>query len=172
MLVAVLEGADDFVYRVLFLLHILAVIVGYGGVILNSFYGAQSRARRGEGGLAISEANLVVSSVAEKFIWAVPVFGILLVVKSDGVYHLDDTWVIVSMILYAAGVGIGQAVLTPTRKRMIALQRALSTTTPSKGAPPQMMDMPALARRMRVFGMVTRVLLVSILVLMIWKPGM
>jgi uncharacterized membrane protein len=172
MIVAVLEVADDFVYRLLFLLHILAVIVGYGGVVLNSLYGAQARKRRGDGSLAISEANLAVSAVAEKFIWAVPVLGILLVARSDGVYQLDDGWIVASIVLYVGGVAVGQTVLTPTRKRMIVLQREMAGGAPPEGhPPPQLTELRTLGQRMRAFGTVNRVLLVAILFLMIWKPG-
>ena len=61
------------------MLHILSAIVGLGAVMLNGIYAAQGQKRPGPPGRAISEANFAVSQVAEKVIYLIPVFGILLV---------------------------------------------------------------------------------------------
>jgi len=78
-------GVGSTAYKIVFMLHILSIIVGFGGVMLNGVYGAEAKKRKGAGGVAIGEANVHVSEIAEKVIMSVPVWGILLVLMSDGV---------------------------------------------------------------------------------------
>ena len=71
-------GIDSGTYKLFLVLHILSAIIGFGAVFLNAIYGQQARARKGREGLAISQANFLVSSIGMYFIYAVFVFGILL----------------------------------------------------------------------------------------------
>ena len=50
----------DGTYDFFLLLHLVAVVVGFGGVLLNGLYGAEAKKRPGPGGLAIAEANLLM----------------------------------------------------------------------------------------------------------------
>ena len=58
--------------------------------MLNGLYAAQAQKRPGPAGRAVSEANFAVSSIAEKVIYLVPVFGILLVLASDGAIEFSQ----------------------------------------------------------------------------------
>src|SRR5690349_20257783 len=94
---AVFRG--DFLYDFLLWLHILCAIVGFGGVLLNALYGNEAKKRPGPGGLAISEANYKVSGIAEYFIYAVFLFGILLVfVGNEPVETLGELWVSAAIV--------------------------------------------------------------------------
>ncbi|MBK5289625.1 MAG: hypothetical protein JJE46_14275 [Acidimicrobiia bacterium] len=79
MTLAIQTGTTSNLYRVFLLLHLLAAIVGFGAVMLNGIYGAKSQQRPGPEGRAVSEVNFQVSEIAEYFIYAVPVFGFLMV---------------------------------------------------------------------------------------------
>ena len=81
--------------------HILAVIVGFGGVVLGPVYGLLSKKRKGAEGLAIAEAAHFVGGIAEKFIMAVPVFGILMVLISKDVWKFDLTWIWLAIVFYS-----------------------------------------------------------------------
>ena len=72
-------GLDGTLYKTLLVLHIMAAIVGFGAVFLNGLYAAETKKRQGPSGRAVLEANIAVSTVAEKLIYAVPLLGILLV---------------------------------------------------------------------------------------------
>jgi uncharacterized membrane protein len=163
----------DFGYDLLLLLHILGSIVGFGGVTLNGLYGAQARKRPGPGGLAIGEANLAVTDVAEYVIYTVPVTGIALVLVNDG-WDFDQTWIWLSIVLYAVALGISHGSQLPASRRMNALARELVASGPpaeGAGPPPQAIEMQALGKRLGIGGAVLNLFLVAILVLMIWKPG-
>lgn len=173
-------GITSGVYRFVLLLHVLAAIVGLGGVTLNALYGAQAAKRRGVGATAISEANYAVSvGVAEKIIYSIPVFGILLVLLSDDAWSFGDTWVWLSLVLFGVALVISHSVLIPGHRQLNEALRALesvSATGPAAtgaagGPPPQVAQIEAITKRMAAVGPVLHVLLVVLLVLMIWKPG-
>jgi uncharacterized membrane protein len=167
---------DDTPYRVVLLLHVLSAIVGFGTVFLNALYGRAAERRKGTEGLAIAETTYDVSQVATYFIYAVPIFGILLVLMSDEVIEFSEAWISLSFLLYLAGLGLSHGALRPNLRRMHALMRELVTSTPPPGAtaggrPPQVDE---LERRGRTVGIVSTLLnldLVILLYLMIWKPG-
>jgi hypothetical protein len=167
------DGLD----KVLLLLHILCVVVGIGGVMLNGVYGIQAKNRPGPGGLAITEANEAVSHIAEYFIYGIPVFGILLILRIDG-YEFSQTWVWLAMVLYVVAIGISHGVMFPTVKKMVALQRELvAMGPPPEGAPagrppPQVAQLEEHGKKLGTFGPVLNLLAVAIIVLMIWKPGL
>jgi hypothetical protein len=76
-------GSNDTIYGIVLLLHVLAAIVGFGGVQLNGLYAQQAQQRPGPGGVAINQAVLKVSKFAEIFIYLTFVFGVVLVLLSD-----------------------------------------------------------------------------------------
>ena len=171
-------GIDSTGYKIVLTLHILCAIVGFGTVILNGLYGREAKRRPGPGGLAISEANLFVSRVAEYFIYAVFVFGIALVLMSDKAWKFDQTWIWLAMGLYIIGIGVSHGVLFPNAKRMHDLAAELVAAGPPPAdaplgpPPPQVEEM---ARREKTLGAAStflHVLLVVIIGLMIWKPGL
>lgn len=167
---AAATGLDGSLYRVLLLLHIVAAIVGFGGVLLNGVYAAQSQQRPGPAGRAVSEANYAVSMIAEKFIYAVPVLGLLMLWASDGAYSLGTTWVWLSLAIYVAALGVSHSVLLPGHRRLNALLLELEQAVPAGGPPPQVAQIEGLGKRMAATSVVLHLSLVVILVLMVWKP--
>lgn len=164
-------GVGSDLYNVVLLLHILAAIVGFGGVILNGLYAAEGQKRPGPGGLAIAEANYKVSvSVAEKFIYAVPLLGIALVLLGE--WSWGDTWVWLSLVVYVLALGLSHSMVIPNARRINGLlAEMVSAGPPAGGPPPQVAQIAALGKRIGAASMVLDLALVAILVLMIWKPA-
>lgn len=172
MLTFAVHAGGSGLYKVVLLLHILAAIVGFGGVLLNGVYATMAKANPGPEGAAITRANFHVTSVwAERSIYGVFVFGLLLVPLSDGAIGFGDTWVWTSMALYVVGIGVAHAVLLPSGRRMVELSAAAAQADPSAGPPPQVGEMERLGKRLGAASGVNHLLLVVILGLMIWKPG-
>lgn len=166
-------GINSGVFKFVLVLHILASIIGFGAVYLNGLYGAQIKARKGVQGLAIAEANFRVSRVAQFFIYAVFVFGILLVLLSDSAFKFSSPFVWMSTVLYVIGIGISHGLLVPTAERMLSLQRELVAMGPpgaAGGPPPQVLELGKLGARVGIYGTVLDLLLVVILFLMVWRP--
>jgi uncharacterized membrane protein len=169
-------GITSTAYKIVLLLHILCAIVGFGTVILNGLYGAQAKRRPGPGGLAIQEANLFVSHIAEFFIYAVFILGIGLVSMSDDAWKFSQTWIWLAMILYIVGIGVSHGVLFPNAKKMRDLSAELVAAGPPPagtppGPPPQVAEMERRGKTLGAASTFLHLLLVAILVLMIWKPG-
>lgn len=163
-------------YKIVLLLHIVCAIVGFGGVILNGIYGAQAKKRPGPGGLAIQEANLFVSQIAEYFIYAVFVFGIGLVLMSDDAWKFSQTWVWLAIALYVVGIAVSHGILFPNAKKMRDLAAELVAAGPPPadappGPPPQVAEMERRGKTLGAASTFLHLLLVVIIVLMIWKPG-
>jgi hypothetical protein len=165
-------GTTSGIYKALVVLHILSAIVGIGGVMLNGLYAAQAQKRPGPAGRAVSEANFAVSDIAEKVIYLVPVFGILLVLASDGAIEFSNTFVWLSLVLFIGALGVAHSILIPGHRKINALLLEMEQDAPPAGGPPpQVAQIQALGKRQAAAGATLDVVLTVILILMIWKPG-
>ena len=151
---------DFDLYMLLKIVHIVTVVVGIGTVTLNGLYGAKAKAAGPNGGAAIGQANFDVSMVAEYFIYAIPVTGILMMVVED-YWEWSQTWVWLSIVLYIAALGISHAVQIPSGRRMNELM--------AQGPPNA--ETEALEKKLAGGGTALNLLAVAIIVLMVWKPG-
>ena len=165
-------GSDA--YKIVLALHILCAIVGFGAVFLNGLYGQQAKSRKGAEGLAIAEANELVSKVGEYFIYAVFILGIALVLIGDPVHKFGQTWVWLAMTLYVVGIGISHGLLLPRVRRLMALANELNQSGPpaaGSGPPPQVIEMETVGKQVGIYGASLNLLLVVILTLMVFKPN-
>jgi hypothetical protein len=159
-------------YKFWLLCHILTAIVGLGAVMLNGLYAAQAQKRPGPPGRAIAEANFAVSKIAEYFIYAIFVFGVILVLASHELFKFSQTWVWLAMLLYIVAMGISHGVMTPGTKRVLALLNEMEQgPPPAGGPPPQAAALEATGKKLAAGGMALNLIVVAILILMIWKPG-
>ena len=161
-------------YKLLLVCHLMAAIVGFGAVYLNGIYGAESKKRQGPTGLAVLQANKRVSLVAEKVIYTVPVFGILLVLASDKALKFSQTWIWLAFVLFVIGIGVSHGVMIPAVNKMEAAAEELNAMGPppagAAGPPPQVAVMEELGKRLAIGGTFLDILLVVIVALMVWKP--
>jgi len=164
MLAAYFDGPFKFVL----LLHLLTVIVGFGGVMLNALYVRQAQRRPGADGLAVLEANFAVSSVAEKVIYAVPILGLALIGMSDKLYKFSQTWVWLSLLLFIVGVGIVHGLVIPAEKKTMALLRRQVDGDADPSIPT---ELESLGKKRDIGGMTLSLILVVIVYLMVWRPG-
>lgn len=147
-------------YELLKIIHIVTVVVGIGTVTLNGLYGAKAKAAGPNGGLAIGRANFEVSMVAEYFIYAIPVTGILMMLTED-FWEWSQTWVWLSIVLYVVALGVSHSIQIPSSKRMNELMAA---------GPPNA-ETAALEKKLAMGGTILNLLAVAIIVLMVSKPG-
>jgi hypothetical protein len=146
------------IYKLFVVLHILAVVVGIGATMLNGVYAAKARQAGGPGAGAIMKANFEVTTLAEKVIYLIPVFGILAVLASHDLWDFSDTWIWLSLVLYVVALGIAHGVMMPNGKKMLA-----GPSGPEEAA--------AIGKRLATGGMALNLLVVVLIALMVWKPG-
>ncbi len=167
-------GPDSGVYKVVLVLHLMAAIVGFGGLALNGFYGALAAARRNRDGAAIGVAVDKGYAFSEWPIYAVPVLGIVLVLMSEDVFAFSQMWISLSLFLYIVAIGVLHGLHLPTVRRINRLLAELADVGPGAaggGAPPQVAELDRLGARAGAVGGVLNLLAVVIVVLMVFKPG-
>jgi hypothetical protein len=173
MLATVGSGAYHFVL----VLHITAAIVGFGAVTLNAIYAQEIQKRQGPEGLAVFDANERVANIGEMFIYAVALFGIILVMMSDDYHSFGDTWVWLAILVYAAAITIVRGIHFPNLRRMRVLMGELVAMgpppagAPAGARPPQVAELEERGKRAAIFGTLLNLMLVTIIFLMIYKPG-
>lgn len=157
-------GVGTNLYDLVLVLHILAVIIGFGGMFIAGFYGAEGAKRQGAEGLAIQETTMKVTSLAPTMaVYTVPILGILLILLSDDVWQFSDMWISLSFLLYIAIIVLAVTVQVPNIRRMIALR------TGAEGV--QATEVEKRAKTAAAVGGALNLLWIAILVLMVFKPG-
>ena len=164
-------GIDSPAYITVVVLHIICVVVGFGGVILNGVYAARAQKLAPAEGLAVMEVNSFVSiKVAEIFVYLVPIFGFAAVGLSDKVYRVSTLWVWLSLVIYVVSLGISHGLLIPRVKKMLALQRDLVATPPAGPADERIATVAGTGKQIGMFSTILNLAFVVIIVLMVWKP--
>ena len=157
-------GVDTDLYNLVLVLHILAVIIGFGGTFIAGFYGRESENRSGREGLAIAETTLKVTGLAPTMaVYTVPILGILLILLSDDTWKFSEAWISLSLLLYIVLVALAVTVQVPAIRRMVAMRSG------AEGA--QSMDVQRLTKKVAMVGGIVNLLWVVVLFLMVFKPG-
>lgn len=168
-------GIESTAYKIVFVLHLMSVIVGFGAVYLNGVYGTRAKSAGGPVGLGIAQANAQASKIAEYVIYTVPLWGIALVAMSDKQWEFSQAWIGIAFLLYIVGLGVSHGVLIRNEKKMEALMEELVGAGAPAGAaggpPPQVAQLEALGKQQAMAGAFLNVLVVVIVALMVFKPG-
>lgn len=180
-------GVDSGAYDAVVVLHVMCVIIGFGGVFLNGIYGAESKRRGGREGLAVFEATERVGKIAEGFILAVPVFGIALILMSHHQWSFSQAWVSASLAIYAVALTLSFGFHLPNLRRMGALMHELVVMSepvpvavgggsmaagePAGGPPAQAIELQRRGQLAGMYGATLNLAIISVVILMIWKPG-
>ena len=166
----ILAGITEGPYRVVLLLHILCAIVGLGGVMLNGIYAVASRKAIGRGALPLVQANAKATKIAEFFIYAVPLLGFALIGMSDDAWGFDQTWIWLSIIVYALALAISLGLLLPSARQYERLVAQIENAGAAPAADVEA-TLDAILKKQAALGSSLHVITVVILYLMIWKPG-
>lgn len=158
-------------YKFFLTLHILAVVVGIGSNTLNGVYAAKAKKLGGAAQGAVMRVNFDVSMLAEKIVYLIPIFGFILMAIPQSGQHpwkFGQTWIWLSLVLYVVAIGIVHGVMVPGAKRLQALGQKLAG---GEGAPQDGAEVVGTEQRVAIGVMVLNLLLVVLIALMIWKPG-
>ena len=166
-------GATGTAYRIVFILHILTIVFGFGPLVLGGLYDSLSAKRGRQHAAAVGEVHFAVSQVAEKIVYFVFITGVALVAMSDDAWAMGDLWVSLSMLSYIVGIGISHGMLVPNERRLNVLRRELAELDGQQisGQPEQEVELADRTKRAAAMGAVLDLLLVFIIYLMVFKPG-
>ena len=155
-------GGD--LYNLVLVLHILAAIMGFGGMFIAGFYGNESRRLPADEGLVVAQATLKVSGqVPTVAVCAVPILGILLILMSEDAIKFSAMWVSLSFLLYIVLMGLATGIQVPTIRKMVAMRAGADGATS--------FEMQRMGKKVATISAVVNVLWVVILILMVFKPG-
>lgn len=143
------------VYKVLLLLHLASVVVGFGPYFLNGLLGRSAAKESPEGGRAITTASLQVSTVSQYAIYGVFIFGAGLIGSSNKNVTFTQVWVPISVVLWIATVGVLHGLILPAQRKLRDASGDRASLTQTLSA---------------AFGVMNLIVVVA-LVLMVWEPG-
>ncbi|MDA3039614.1 MAG: DUF2269 family protein [Actinomycetota bacterium] len=153
------------IYRILLLLHIAASIVGFGGVIAHGAYNARAfRAKAGEAAVLL-RTTATVTNIAHYSIYAVLVFGILLISASSGDVSFSEPWISAGFLLWFLLVGAAHGLVRPAVRGLTERAEAL----PADALLSDDAAATAAAKKLALGGAATQLLLAAALVVMIWR---
>lgn len=161
-MIATVTGPAGWAYLLFLTLHILCAIVGFGGVMLNGIWGSTLSKTQGEAAGVLAVTLEKVSKIAEMFILAVVVFGVIVVLLSDGAHSWSSPWLWVSIVLYLAALGLSFGVLAPASRELVALAEAGNEPSAQR---------TALEKKVAAVSGVLHLSLVVILLLMVFGPS-
>lgn len=119
-------GVDSTGYEILLILHILAVVIGFGGLFFQGVLLRRARRRTAGESLALVDAAQAMSySWAVWFVLVVPLFGIGLVASSRGTWSFQQGWVGSGLLLWVIAAGILTGMLRPNQIRIQELLAGL-----------------------------------------------
>jgi MFS family permease len=170
-------GMDTSLYKLVYLLHLGSVIVGFGSAIATSFLAARARdLPPGEGRVLVRAANQVGKALTTGPVVAAGLFGLLLVIMAgENVYKFSQTWISIAFLLWFGVVAVLIFLLAPNARAMDALGTRLEAgeTTASKtgGPPKEVAELAERGKKAAAFTGIVHLLWLLLLIDMIWKPG-
>jgi uncharacterized membrane protein len=154
-------------YELWLFLHVLGAIAAFGFGFYSPIYGMATRREPEHLNWFLRASARVSRGILIPVAISMAVTGTLLVASTGGMRRFEELWLMVSLLLYVIALGIILIGQRPITSRVIAL----TATPPSAGAPPGVSaELPALVRKLQVYGMVVLALVIVIVALMVWKP--
>jgi len=156
------------VFPYLLFLHIVGAIAGFGPSFTFPIIGAMGGAEREHGNFATRVSETISGRLIYPIGITLPITGALMIL----VLGLDLTaksnwWLDVAIVLYVIAYGFSFFSQRKTVERVIELTSA--PPPPGASGPPP--ELPGLIKRIQRGGMMLTVLLLSIIFLMVVKPG-
>jgi uncharacterized membrane protein len=148
-------------------LHILAAILAFGTAMLAfPFIGAFAEKDPSHLNFALRLNYALGRKGVTPLALTTFALGIVLVVMGDWDLR-ENEWLVISIVLFLITVVDAQLITLPTVGRLAQL------TEPRADAavPDQSQEIARLARKVRIGGTLSALLLVTITLLMVWKPG-
>lgn len=150
----ILADIDSGLYKTVLILHIVSVLVAFAPAVIHPIMSAQykgdgeSQMRRFVELALLNGRRIYVPALV-----AIGGFGIALVLLSDDYAAFDQTWISLALLVWLAICGVVTAVIMPGERKVAA-------------------GVLEAEKQIVIGGQVTTLLLVVMLYLMVFKPGL
>jgi len=158
------HGGSSLLIPILLVIHVGGAIIGFGPTFAFALLGPMAAKAGPNGGVTLMEAMVAIE---KRFVYPAamvtqPLSGLALIFASGySTAFFSHTWLWVSLLLYAVGFYSAIMVQTPRIEKMIHL---------AKAGPPTP-EFQTLAKKAARLGPVITIILATIVVLMVAKPG-
>src|SRR5205085_957289 len=149
--------------------HILSVIVAFGPVFAFPLIAAQAQKDPVHGRFGAEIIDLIERRITLRVAGIVALFGIGLIFTAH-VDFFSSPWILIAVALYIAAYAFAGFVQAKNSARMVELLKAMPPGPPPPGTPPPP-EIVALGKKLQYGGMYLTLSIVSIVVLMVWRPG-
>jgi uncharacterized membrane protein len=157
---------EDFGYRLLLLLHIVAVVVGYGVTFVIPFFTARLRRAQAVSRMEVQEATTILGgAIVAPALWVAGLFGIVLV--AVGPWEFSDTWVSIAFVLWIAGAALALFVILPSERKALGLARRIAN---AQAGGETVAQYNLVKSRTSMLTSVNHVIFLLLVIDMIWKP--
>jgi uncharacterized membrane protein len=158
---------NDSWFGVLLSIHVIGAVIGLGPTFAFGILAGLGKKATPEGGLAILESVLALEDklVNPILLTTQPLTGALLIWNrglNNDFFSVQRIWLMVGIGAYVLATAIALGIMDPSLRKMIQLGRAGHGDTPEFGK---------LAMTADRFGPILAILGMTVLVMMVWKPG-
>lgn len=147
-------------------LHILGAIVAFGFGFYAPIYGKMAASEPQHANWFLRASKLVSDYVIIPVAISLFITGTLMLTQRGGMERFQELWLGLGLVLYVIALLIVFLVQRPTVKKVIALTSA----PPGPDGPSP--EVPGLIKKMQLSGVILLLLVVAIVALMVWKPGL
>jgi Predicted integral membrane protein (DUF2269) len=169
----VVMGVGTFAYKLFLLLHLVAVIVGFGSSFMYPMLAVKARALGRRDAYALNHATYSIERPLSLYpIYASGALGIVLVIISDEAWKFSQTWISVAFLLFILTVLVAVFLHLPNLKAMDALEGELAAAEGSVEPPKQVAEYEERSSKKSMYGGVLHLLWFLLMIDMIWKPGL
>lgn len=162
------------IYRIILLGHVLAVVVGFGGLITHGALHAKAVGADASEAAPLLRSAVGISRIAEYGIYATLAFGIVLVSLSDDTHGYGEFWILASMVIWLVVVGVNHGMVRAGRRKLFELAESITQSAAALGPSTPLQEhelAKPLIAKLALGEAATQLLLLGALVLMIWRPG-
>ncbi len=168
-------GYGSFPYQVVYLIHLVCIIIGFGSSFVYPMLAVRSRKLAPRESYAINHAVFEISPYLTSYpIYGAGAAGIVLIFLSDEVFSFSQTWISIALLVYVLAVLVALLLHGPNLKAMDELQAKLVEAPagePGSAPPPEVDELTERGQKAAMYGGLLHLFWLILMIDMIWKPG-
>lgn len=111
-------GTGSVLYRIILVGHLIAAVVGFGGLITHGLYHARAVRAAANETAPLMRATVMVSQFAHYSLYALLAFGVILISLSDDAWSFASLWVSLSFVVWFVIVALIHGLIRPAQKQL------------------------------------------------------
>lgn len=165
-------------FQFVLFLHILVAIVGFGPSFAYPFIGREGAKDPAHARFALHVVEVIATRLAYPLIVIMPFLGLWLIYLRDWDLWQSE-WLVISIAIYVTAFTFSVLVQTPTAMKLLKKMEGMEAgasgppggqaPAAGQGGPPP--EIARLVKRVQLGGAFLGLMVVSITLLMVWKPG-